>query len=466
MTDLNFAGIETLAQLVRAKDVSPSEVMEHTLSRVEALNPSLNAIVALDADAARAEAAEQTDRIATGDDLGPLGGVPFAVKDLENLAGFRTTGGSPAYGDVPPADRDDVHIERLKAAGAIAIGKTNTPEFGLVPYTDNELFGATRNPWNLERTPGGSSGGSAAAVASGMLAMATGSDGGGSVRIPACYTGLFGFKPSFGRVPIGPAKSDNWMDTTCYGPLTRSVRDGARMLDVMAGPSDVDRNSLPAVGFAYRDRIEEAPPRLRIAFNRTLGVTRVQSDVMREVEAAVNTFREMGHDVEETDDAIPEIGGYWRKISAFNHLSQHWDDYAQHADEFGKVAGGSLPYGFKTDAEDFGKFGRMRQALVWWTAEIFSTYDLLLTPTLPTEAFAAEGPVPHTLDGEKFSPVAFTYPFNFTGHPAASVRAGLTDAGLPCGLQIVGPRHRDDLVLQASAAYEEARPWNDHWPEL
>ena len=464
-TDLNFASIRQLAALVREKRISPLELMEHTLARVEALNPRLNALVQIDAEAARAEAAAQTARLAAGEDLGPLGGVPAGIKDLENAKGFITTQGSPLHAHDAPADFDDVHIERLKAAGAIVVGKTNTPEFGLVPYTDNEVFGVTRNPWNLERTPGGSSGGSAAALASGMLALATASDGGGSIRIPACYTGLYGLKPSFGRVPIAPRRHDAWMDTSVFGPLTRTVADAALLMDVMSGPDDRDRNTLPAESRSYGERLAEPLPRLRIAFNRTLGVTRLQTDVEREVEAAAAVFRELGHEVEENQDAIPETGRFWNDVNSWNNVATHWHDYTTRHDEYGEMVVQMLDHGLGLDAERMGTFLELRQTITAWTAQLFGDYDLLLTPTLPTEAFAAAGPIPRTLYGEKFAAIALTYPFNFSGHPAASVPAGLTDAGLPCGLQIVGPRFRDDLVLRASLAYEEARPW-DRWPRL
>ena len=464
-TDLNFASIRQLAALVREERISPLELMDHTLARVEALNPRLNALVQLDAEAARAEAAAQTARLAAGEDLGPLGGVPAGIKDLENASGFITTQGSPLHAHDAPADFDDVHIERLKAAGAIVVGKTNTPEFGMVPYTDNEVFGVTRNPWNLERTPGGSSGGSAAALASGMLALATASDGGGSIRIPACYTGLYGLKPSFGRVPIAPRRHDAWMDTSVFGPLTRTVADAALLMDVMSGPDDRDRNTLPAESRSYGERLAEPLPRLRIAFNRTLGVTRLQTDVEREVEAAAAVFRELGHEVEENQDAIPETGRFWNDVNSWNNVATHWHDYTTRHDEYGEMVVQMLDHGLGLDAERMGTFLELRQTITAWTAQLFGDYDLLLTPTLPTEAFAAAGPIPRTLYGEKFAAIALTYPFNFSGHPAASVPAGLTDAGLPCGLQIVGPRFRDDLVLRASLAYEEARPW-DRWPRL
>ena len=465
MTDLSFASAEDLAGLIRSKALSPTELMEHTLGRIAALNPRLNAIVNLDEERARSRAAAQTERLAQGEALGPLGGLPLVVKDTENAAGFPTTSGSLVFRDQSP-ERDDVHVERLRRAGAIVIGKANVPEFGHLPLTDNRLFGVTRNPWALDRTPGGSSGGGGAALAAGLLAIATASDGGGSVRIPASYCGLYGFKPSFGRTPIAPRPQIPWLDVTVYGALTRTVRDAALYLDQIVGPHPLDPNALPHPGLSYRERLGEPLPRMRIAFNRTLGVTRVQSDVMREVERAVDAFRDLGHEVIEDGSTIPESIGHWVLLSAFEALSSLWDVYAAHHDEFTPSFVAALDRAHSVDATTFRDFYRVRAELVQWSARLFDEYDLLLTPTLPSEAFAAEGPIPTELDGEPFEPIGFTYPFNFTGHPAASVRAGFTDAGLPCGLQIVGPRHRDDLVLQASYAYEQARPWNDHWPQI
>lgn len=464
MTDLSFASATELAGLIRARQLSPVELMNHYLDRIEQLNPALNAFVELDARGAREEASQAAGRIARGEDLGPFAGLPFGVKDLENAAGFHTTSGSRLYRD-NLATRDDVHVARLKAAGAICIGKTNTPEFGHIPYTDNELFGPTRNPWDPERTPGGSSGGSSAALASGMVPLATASDGGGSIRIPACYTGLFGLKPSHGRVPIGPREAHAWLSTSVYGPLTRTVRDAAAYLDAVAGHHHADPWSLPHPGYSYLEKLNEPLPKLRIAFNPTLGVTRPQRDVLREVEAAVGVFRDLGHEVEPNDDAIPETVGWWARLSAFQTLGLHWDEYTMRHDDFTALYSHQLDAAVDVGPEDFQGFLRQRGELINWVAGFFERYDLLLTPTLPTEAFAATGPIPSEVDGERINGIAYTYPFNFTGNPAASVRAGMTDAGLPCGLQIVGPHHRDDLVLQASYAYEQARPWQK-WPAL
>ena len=463
--ELDFASAERLAALVRSKAISPTELMDHALKRIEALNPTLNAFIALDAEAARAEAARQTERVARGEALGPLGGLPLGVKDLENAAGLPTTFGSRVFRNHRP-ERDDVHVERLRAAGAIVVGKTNTPEFGYAPFSNNELFGPSRNPWNTARTPGGSSGGSAAALAGGLVPLATASDGGGSIRIPAAYTGLYGLKPSYGRVPIGPRATQPWMNISVYGPLTRSVRDAALYLDQVAGPHGADPMSLPPPAESYLAALERPLPKLRVAFNRTLGQADVPADVMREVESAVQVFRDLGHEVVDNEDAIPQTAEYWIRMFGFQALASLWDEYSNRHEEFSADFVQHLDASLDVNATDFRDFYGARGQIQRWTWELFEQYDLLLTPTLASEAFAAEGPTPIEKDGAPHDPIVFTYPFNFTGHPAASVRAGFTDAGLPCGLQIVGLRHRDDLVLQASYAYEQARPWQDRWPSL
>ena len=463
MNDLDFAPAEQLAALVRRREVSPADLMERSLARIRELNPGLNAFVAVDEEAAMAAARDATERVARGEDLGALGGLPFGVKDLENAAGFVTSFGSRLHRD-NRVDFDDVHIARMKEAGALVVGKTNTPEFGHIPFTDNALFGPTRNPWNLERTPGGSSGGSAAAIAAGMTPLATASDGGGSIRIPACYCGLFGLKTSQGRVPIAPRSLPTWMAVSVYGPLTRTVRDAALVLDVIAGPDDRDASSLPAPGLSYLAALDEPLPKLRIAYNETLGVTKLQADVRREVRAAVDAFRDMGHEVEERDDAIEEMGGWWARVSAFQTLGSQWPDFTTRHDEFTERYVRQLDAALDVGPEDFYEFYRRRGELIAWAAALFAEYDLLLTPTLPTEAFGVSGPIPNEIEGERINGIAFTYPFNFTSHPAASAPAGFTDAGLPCGLQIVGPRHREDLVLRASYAYEQARPWAGRHP--
>jgi Asp-tRNA(Asn)/Glu-tRNA(Gln) amidotransferase A subunit family amidase len=461
--ELDFAPAETLARLVRERRLSPTELMRHTLDRVEALNPRLNAFVALDAERALADAAAQAERVARGEDLGPLGGLPFGVKDLEDVGGMVTSFGSRAFRDNRrPAD--SVQVARLRAAGAIPIGKTNTPEFGYTGFTDNELFGTTRNPWNLERTPGGSSGGSAAAIASGMVALSTASDGGGSVRIPACFVGAYGLKTSFGRVPVGPSDFAQWVDTSVYGPLTRTVRDAALMLDEVAGVHPADPNSLPDPGYSYLERLDAPLPPLRIAYSPDLGITHVQSDVAVAVELAVLAFEEAGHTIERYDEPMPQIGAWWPRMMGFQGRASLWDVYEARPDEFGAGYRRGLDAAMSVGPKEFAGFARSRAAVNAWCERLFERYDLLLTPTMPLAAFAAEGPLPMEVEGQPINFIAFTAPFNFSGHPAASVRAGFTEAGLPCGLQMVAPRHRDDLVLRASYLYEQARPWQE-WPQ-
>src|SRR5262249_42346144 len=270
--DAAFLPAYVLARAVRRRERSPVELVRASLDRIEALNPSLNAFVALRAEAALAEAAALERRIAAGEDVGPLAGLPVGGKDREDVAGMPTTFGSIPFKSWRPRG-DSVQVARLRRAGAIILGKTNTPEFGYTGLTKNLVFGVCRNPWNLERTPGGSSGGSAAAIASGMVPLVTASDGGGSVRIPACYVGAFGLKPSFGRVPIGARQPGNmlpWVDTVCYGPLTRSVRDAALFLDAVAGPDPSDPDSLPPPGLSYEATLERFPARLKIGVSKTL----------------------------------------------------------------------------------------------------------------------------------------------------------------------------------------------------
>ncbi len=463
--ELCFKSAEELAALIRTRALSPVELMEVTLARIEAVNPALNAFVQLDPERALAEARAQTERLARGEDLGPLAGLPFGVKELEHAEGFRSTEATLVFAQ-RQAERDDVHVARLKAAGAICIGKTNAPEFGYTAFTSNPLFGVTRNPWNLKRTPGGSSGGSAAAIAAGLVPLATASDGGGSIRIPACFCGAFGLKPTFGLVPIAPRTPLSWIDTTAYGPLTRTVRDAALYLDQVAGYHPLDPNSFPGVVPSYLAALEQPLPRLRIAFNRMLGTTYVQSDVLREAERAAAVFSALGHEVEEHGEKIEDATVPWVMLSL-----------AQSHHEVGlllRYARSLLSLGFverfttlpEPTFEAIASAYAARARLNVFLASLFERYDLLLMPSMPVEAFAAEGPIPEEVDGVPLgdSIIACTAPFNLSGHPAATVRAGFTDVGLPAGLQIVAPRHADALVLRAAYAYERARPWNDFWP--
>ena len=467
MSDSQFAPAHEIAQAVRRRALSPVEVMQTTLARVERLNPSLNAFVALRAEAALDDARALEARIARGDDPGPLAGVPFGVKDEEDLGGFPTTHGSVPWRSIV-VEHDSTQVARLRAAGAIPIGKTNLPEFGSTAFTKNHLFGTTRNPWNLARTPGGSSGGSSAAVAAGMVPWASGGDGGGSIRIPAAYTGLVGLKATFGRIPRGRFEFRDWTDTISRGPLTRTVRDAALWLDAVVGYDPYDPDSLPHPGTAFADGLDETPRGLRVAYLPTLGYGHVASDVRRVVEAAAGTLAgALGVALDAPPVRLTDVGLSWAFINAFQTYGRIAHMVEGHRDEFGRGFLKGVELGSRLDAVQITRCQQERYQLNVQVAELFARYDLLVTPTCPTTAFAAGGPMPDTIDGVKLaSPlhaVAFTYPFNMTGHAAISLPAGLGDDGLPIGMQVVAERGADRMLLRVAQAFEQARPY-PRWP--
>ena len=457
-----------LAELIRNKTLSPVELMKITLERIEAVNPIINAFVALRADQAMAEAKRMEAQIAGGNAPGPLAGIPVGVKDLEDVEGMVTSFGSIPYKE-NVAEQDSVQVARLRRAGAIIVGKTNTPEFGFTGFTKNRLYGVTRNPWNRERTPGGSSGGSAAAVAAGMVPLATGSDAGGSIRIPACYSGCFGIKPTFGRIPMGPTDPLHMTRTWTLGPLTRTVADAALYMDCTAGDHPADPESLSQPRFSYLESLKTEPAVLKIGFSPDLGYARVQKDVMALVKKAAATFEEMGHQVDIWNGPLPDVSLAWSDLMNWELCGQLYEDLENIRPELGRTLAQSLDNAKDLSFHDQLSIQKIRTGLNKALWKFFNDFDLLLTPTMPTEAFAAKGPPPSHIDGEPIpllGAVAFTYPFNLSGHPAATVRAGLTESGLPAGLQIIGPRHSDALVLQAAYQYEQASPWNEHWPDL
>jgi Asp-tRNA(Asn)/Glu-tRNA(Gln) amidotransferase A subunit family amidase len=378
------------------------------------------------------------------------------------------------FGSVPfrnnLAKVDSIAVARLRAAGAVVIGKTNTPEFGHTAFTRNLLFGVSRNPWNLDRTPGGSSGGSSAAIASGMVPLATASDWGGSIRIPAAFTGSFGLKPTQGLIPVRPRLGmTQWADFAVVGPITRTVRDAAMYLDAVVGYHPSDPASLPHPGMSYLAGLEQFPEKLRIGFHPDFGHA-VEPEVRRLTMDAAMTFKALGHQIELLDEPVIETAQAWRTIGgpqSFAGLSPYLDE---HHDEFGHAFCASVESAAAVTWRDYGAAYRLRTQFNEWLGGIFERFDLLLTPTLPTTAFSASGPPPQIIDGQPLSDImyalVFTYPFNLSGHPAASVPAGIAADGLPCGLQIIAERHRDDLVMQAAYAYEQVRPWNEPRPCL
>lgn len=456
-----------VAALIRAKQVSPVEVTEAALARIGELNPRLNAFCLLAADAARARARDAEIAVMKGEPVGPLHGVPVSIKDVLFTRGMRTTGGSRLFAELIP-EEDAIPVGRLRAAGAVILGKTTTSELGHKAVTESPLFGVTRNPWNLALTPGGSSGGAAAAVASGLGPLALGTDGGGSVRIPAAFCGVYGFKPSFGRVPHHGG-FPGWHHVSHVGLLTRSVRDAAAMLDVVAGGDARDRRSLPREPGAYLDACAEDVKGLHVAWTPDLGYAAVDPRMLAVCENAAAEFESLGGHVEVVNPA-------WENPEdAFSTLI---------AAQFYAALSGELPHAESRMDPTLVTFIRKGGSITtreylqaydqidayWQEVQAFlARFDLLLMPTVAVLPFPADERPPREVAGQATSPLGwmpFTYPFNLTGQPAASVPAGWTEDGLPVGLQIVGQRHADRTVLAASAAWEAAHPWSERRPVL
>ena len=461
-----FTEAHVIAAQVRAAELSAVEVLEDALARIEAHNKPLNAFTALDPDGARAQAKAVDAAVAAGRDPGLLAGVPIGVKDLEPAAGLPWTSGSVAFKD-QVAEVDSVQVGRLRAAGAVVVGKTNTPEFGYKGFTDNLLYGPTRNPWNLERTSGGSSGGSAAAVTAGLVPLATASDGGGSIRIPAAFCGCFGLKPSTGRVPRGDPSVPLWGSLSHRGPVSRTVRDAARYLDVVAGPHPDDLDSMDSPPGGFEAAVLGPPPSIRrVGWSADLGYAAVDQEVRRIAADAAHRLAEaLGAELVEADPGFPNPGADWAAIAA---PGDTWFLDSLTAEQKAVMEPGFLAFasgGRKITGTRYVAALAARHQLNRTINAYLAEYELLLTPAVAVTAFGAQGPPPAVIDGRAVAPfeyTPFTYPMNMTGHPAASLPAGRDSGGLPVGLQVVGPRHADALVLAVAAAFEAAHPWE--WP--
>ena len=460
-----------LARMIASKRIKPSEAMEAILARIDVVNPKINAFCTLVRDSAMAEARAADKKVARARSLPPLFGVPLSIKDLIFTKGVRTTFGSKMHESFVP-EQDEVVVERLKAAGAILLGKTCTCEFGYKAVTDSPLWGVTRNPWNVGMTPAGSSGGAAAAVASGMGPMAVGSDGGGSIRAPASFCGVFGLKPSRGRVPIYPLLP-GWetLDRRVahLGPLTRTVADAALMMEVMAGRDERDPASLPEGKTAFRRELKRGIRGLRMAWSFDLGYAAVDKRVKVAVESAVRVFAELGARVEEARPDFPSMHEAFQLLFAADCAGAIGDRLEEWKERLDPGLVRLTEIGLKASGPDYVRAVN-KCHLLWERVQLFfEKYDLLLTPTLPVPPFPVGIDWPREVAGQKVHPLnylAFTYPFNLTGQPAASVPCGWTAERLPVGLQIVGRRFEDAIVLRAAAAFEEARPWADRWPEI
>jgi aspartyl-tRNA(Asn)/glutamyl-tRNA(Gln) amidotransferase subunit A len=467
-----------VADRVRAGQVKAREVLDHALERIERINPQLNAFVFVDAGRARAVADDVDRRVAEGDDPGPLAGVPLGIKELEAVEGWPDTRASTTRQD-RIATSTSTMSSRLLAAGAVPVGLTASPEIGHLPYTCSVLHGPTRNPWDPARTPGGSSGGSAAALAAGLVHLATGSDMGGSIRLPAGWSGVVGVKGTLGRIPRGPGYLGH-ADMIHYGPLARTVADAARYLDVAAGTDERDPTSLPPPAEPYERTVTErafaavAPDGARVAVVHHNGLSPSHPEVRARLRAAADALIEATglREVELTltlpdivpgaaallfVDSDPAMAELMPAIMA-NLLA------TPGAAPLMEVGFAGADLSIEAMAANVG----VRHELTNEMARAFATADLLLVPTSPVPAFGCEGPLPTVVDGVEVGPQAcalFTGPFNLSGHPVVSVPMG-NASGTPVGMQIVARRHEDALALAAAAAFERAQPWPQLAPEL
>ena len=464
--DLAFAGALELRSLIAGKEVSPVEVAEMYLSRIERLDPQLNSYLTVTADEALRAARAAEDAVMRGDSLGPLHGIPVSIKDSEDTAGVRTTMGSLFHADRVP-DEDSLPVERILGAGAVMLGKTNLPEFGMIGDTTNRLGGPCRNPWNTDRSPGGSTGGGAAALAAGLCAISQGSDGGGSIRGPSSFCGVYGIKPTLGRVPRRTGQGFNHFSQ--HGPLARSVRDAAAVLQVLAGWDARDHASLREKPDDYLAAADRPIAGLRLGWSPDFGGFPVDSEVKAVASKAAVAFEEMGCTVDEYEISLDAPADTFWTLTCAGIYGGFLHYYEECAEDLMPYTRRKVEDGTKVTGADYADaLGRMSVIRAEFLDK-FERFDLLLNPTTGVAAFPAGEPTTE-IEGRTVDEYEGYNPFNFNvnmiGHPAASLPCGFTADGLPVGLQIIGRFGDEASVIAASAAFEEARPWAQHRPPV
>jgi Asp-tRNA(Asn)/Glu-tRNA(Gln) amidotransferase A subunit family amidase len=466
-TELCYMPALELREAILAKEVSPVEVVDAVLARLERLNPMLNAYCTITAAAARAAAKEAEAAVMRGEVFGPLHGIPVSIKDLVATKGVRTTHGSKLYEQFIP-DEDAPVVERLKRAGAIILGKTNTPEFGHKAITDNLIFGPSRNPWSLGHTPGGSSGGAAAAVATGLGPLAVGTDAGGSIRVPSSCCAIFGLKPTLGLVAMAPTFGG--LDTLSHtGPMTRTVRDAALMLNSMVGADSHDLSSLPAIETDYLSGLDQGIRGLRVAWSLDWGYAPLDPQVRQLTDEAAQRFADLGCHVEEAHPGFDDPAETYQILSTANRAARVADRWPAERDRIDPSLAIQIEEGMRWSAVDFVRASHVRRTLNDVFVRFFSRYDLLLTPTCAAPPPPIKVEAHEEIAGTKVTRLgwlAFTFPLSLIGYPAASVPCGWTREGLPVGLQISAPRLSDALVLRAAAAFEALAPWAHKRPTI
>ncbi len=468
--DLTFTPAVELLRLYRARRVSPLEVVEAALARIDAVNPKVNAIVTLVRESALADARRATAALRRGTTLPPLFGIPVGIKDVTPTRGIRTTFGSKLFETHVP-DEDALAVERLRAAGAIVIGKTNTPEFAFGPNTTNAVFGATRNPWDLSRTAGGSSGGSAAALATGMCPLAEGSDLGGSLRGPAAFCGVVGFRTTPGLVPRYPSTLA-WDAYSVEGPMARTIADTALMLSVMAGADDRSPISYDVDPRVFAKAVRSPSVKgWRIAWTPDLGgLVMIDDEVRRAFDEAVAVFRSIGARVEAACPDMSDIPEIVRLSRGIQMVARHADRVAEHGAMLQEGLVENTRQGLALTPREIAE-GEILRSRQWQRVrEFLETRDVWITPTMAVPAFPVEHP--HVLEingkpvGKTMQRSFLTYAFSVMGLSAISIPCGFSARGLPIGLQIVGKRRGEAAVLRAAAAFEAAMPWAGRIPPV
>ncbi|AWT59837.1 MAG: Acylamidase [Candidatus Moanabacter tarae] len=479
MFDATFPGYTPayeLRRMIGDKELSPVELVEATLRRIDADNSKLGSYITVIGDEAIEAARVAETAVMRGDKLGPLHGIPVPIKDLEGVAGVRLTHGSVPADEI--SDTDALCVERIRSAGGIIIGKTNTPEFGHAGTTENTVFGPSRNPWNLKHTPGGSSGGAAVSVAAGMTSIAQGSDGGGSIRIPCAFSGIYGIKATQGRVPRRITSEHSWhpVNNSSVGPMTGTVLDSAVLLNVLSGPSpDAEYTTINEEPPDFTTALGSGVRNIKMGLSLTLGGAVVDSEVANSVLKAAEVFSELGAEVEEVDfrpkdneDVMSGFLDYFcvRGYAAYGNLLKNPDKAAQLTDYFRENLENGRACSTTRYISALNLIGRCRN----YTQNFFDRYNVLLTPVTAVPAFPINEP-PSKIGGcvvtnRRWGFIPFTPLFNLTGNPAASIPCGFSAGGLPIGLHIIGPMCDEKTVIAVSAAFEKARPWTEHRPNL
>lgn len=466
--DLCFLSAVELERKIRAREVSAVEVMEAHLDQIDQTNPAVNAIVTYLPELGRAGAKAADEAMARGRALGPLHGLPIAHKDLQETAGIRTTFGSPLFKDYVPVQNSLV-VDRLQGAGAITIGKTNTPEFGAGSQTFNPIFGATRNPYDLTKTAGGSSGGAAAALACGMLPIADGSDSGGSIRNPASFCNLTGIRPSPGRVPNYPARL-GWAQLGVSGPLARTVDDLALMMSVMAEPDERSPISLNDPASLFLKPLARDFRGVKVAWSRDLGLLNIDPRVTKVLDAQRHVFEDFGCEVVDGEPDFRDADEIFRAWRAWGFESAHGEQLRDHRDQLKDTIIWNTEEGERLTGPQLARAEEKKTELYHRVRLFMQTYEFLLLPTCQVPPFDVTKPYPDHINGKPLQTyldwMGSCYFITATGHPAASVPAGFTDEGLPVGLQIVGRWHADFDVLQMAYAFEQATGFGQHRPAI